>query len=106
MPSFENESENFVEVVLVQRGDRAALERGTVLKAAVQQINRAAQENPKANLEAVATQYGLSPDDLDMPRWWVGLTRIKCKAASVCPMKFVSELPVFPQVMSGEYNSC
>src|SRR5271167_3357155 len=75
VPSFENESENFVEVVVVQRGDRAALESGTVLKAAVQQINKAnapksaekqaAQENPKANLEAVAKQFGLSPDDLD-----------------------------------------
>jgi hypothetical protein len=30
VPSFENESENFVEVVVVQRGDRAALESGTV----------------------------------------------------------------------------
>ena len=28
IPSFENESENFVEVVVVQRGDRAALESG------------------------------------------------------------------------------
>ena len=75
VPSFENESDNFVEVVVVQRGERAALESGTVLKAAVQQINKAnapksadkqaAPENPKANLEAVAKQYGLSPDDLD-----------------------------------------
>src|SRR5271165_4099425 len=75
VPSFENESENFVEVVVVQRGDRAALESGTVLKAAVQQINKAnaprsadkqaTPENPKANLEAVAKQFGLSPDDLD-----------------------------------------
>ena len=75
VPSFENESDNFVEVVVVQRGERAALESGTVLKAAVQQINKAnapksadkqaAPENPKANLDAVAKQYGLSPDDLD-----------------------------------------
>ncbi len=75
VPSFENESDNFVEVVVVQRGERAALESGTVLAAAVQQINRAnapksadkqaTQENPKANLEAVAKQFGLSPDDLD-----------------------------------------
>src|SRR5208283_1560796 len=44
-------------------------------KVAVQQINKAnapksadkqaAQENPKANLEAVAKQFGLSPEDLD-----------------------------------------
>jgi len=58
VPSFENESENFVEVVVVQRGDRAALESGTVLAAATAQINkanapetankRALQEDPKA----------------------------------------------------------
>jgi len=39
VPSFENESDNFVEVVVVQSGDREALESGAVLKAAVQQIN-------------------------------------------------------------------
>ncbi len=75
VPSFENESGNFVPVVVVQRGDLEALKSGTFLKAAVQQINQAnapksadkqaAQENPKANLEAVAKQYGLSPEDLD-----------------------------------------
>ena len=75
VPSFENESENFVKVVVVQRGDRAALESGTVLVAATAQINKAnapktaskqaAQEDPKANLAAVAKQYGLDPEDLD-----------------------------------------
>lgn len=74
VPPFENESGNFVGVVVVQSGDLEALKSGTVLKAAVQQINKAnapksadkqaAPENPKANLEAVAKQYGLSPDDL------------------------------------------
>jgi hypothetical protein len=75
VPSFENESENFVKVVVVQRGDRAALENGTVLAAATAQINKAnapkiadkqaPQEDPKANLAAVAKQYGLDPSDLD-----------------------------------------
>ncbi len=75
VPPFQNESGNFVGVVVVQRGDLEALKSGTVLKAAVQQINKAnapksadrlaAPENPKANLEAVAKQYGLSPEDLD-----------------------------------------
>lgn len=41
IPSFKNESDNVVEVVVVQRGDRAALESGSVLKAAVSQINKA-----------------------------------------------------------------
>ena len=75
VPSFENESENFVEVVLMQRGDRVALESGTVLAAATAQINktnapktadkRAPQEDRKANLGAVAKYYGLVPDELD-----------------------------------------
>ena len=74
IPSFENESENFVEVVVVQRGDRAALESGTVLAAAAAQINKAnaptagkqaLQQDPKATLTAVAKRYGLTPDDLD-----------------------------------------
>ena len=75
VPPFENESENFVEVVVVQRGDRAALESGTALAAAAAQIvkanapktldNRDPTEDPKANLAAVARQYGLAPDELD-----------------------------------------
>jgi tetratricopeptide (TPR) repeat protein len=75
VPSFENESENFVKVVVVQRRDRTALESGTFLTAATEQINkesvpkttdkRTPQEDPKASLAAVAKQYGLDPDDLD-----------------------------------------
>ena len=75
VPSFENESENFVEVVVVRRGDRAALESGTVLVAAAAQINKAnaprttdkqaPQSDSRANLAAVARQYGLAPDELD-----------------------------------------
>jgi tetratricopeptide (TPR) repeat protein len=75
VPLFENESENFVKVVVVQRGDRMALESGTALAALTAQIDKAnasknagkqaAQVDPKANLAAVAKQYGLGPDDLD-----------------------------------------
>ena len=75
VPSFESETGNFVEVVVAQRGDRAALESGAVLKAAMQQINKAnapksadkqaAPEDPKANLNAVAKHLGLSPEDVD-----------------------------------------
>jgi tetratricopeptide (TPR) repeat protein len=74
VPSFENETENFVRVVVVQRGDRAALENGSVLAALTAKINQAnapksadkqAVEDPKASLEAVAKQYGLSSGDLD-----------------------------------------
>jgi hypothetical protein len=64
-----------LEIVVVQRGDRVALENGTVLAALTAQINKASalktadkqsrQANPRVNLAAVAKQYGLSPDDLD-----------------------------------------
>src|SRR5260370_12634804 len=75
IPSFENESENFLEVVVVQRGDRAALESGTVLAAATAQINKAnapktankqaPQEDPRANLTTVTKTNGQAPDNFD-----------------------------------------
>jgi tetratricopeptide (TPR) repeat protein len=75
VPSFENESENFVKVVVVQRGDREALESGTILAALTARINKANApktvdkrgplEDPKANLDAVAKMYGLDSGDLD-----------------------------------------
>jgi hypothetical protein len=57
IPSFENESDDFVEVVVVQRGDRAALESGTVPKAAVSQINKA-NASQSANKEATPENPG------------------------------------------------
>lgn len=75
IPPFENESENFVEIVVVLRGDRTALESASFLKAFAEKINEAnapktadkqAQlEDPKAKLEALAEQYGLNADDID-----------------------------------------
>jgi tetratricopeptide (TPR) repeat protein len=75
VPSFENESKNFVNVVVVRPGDRTALLNGTFLAAATAQISKAnapktgarrpPKEDPMANLALVAAQYGLNPDDLD-----------------------------------------
>lgn len=75
IPSFENKSDDFVEVVVVQSGDLEALKSGAVLAALTAQINKAnapkslgnepVKENPKANLQAVAKQYGLTSDELD-----------------------------------------
>src|SRR5271157_2209273 len=75
VPPFKNKAENFVRVVVIQRGDLAALQNGTVLRAGAEKINKAnapksadkqaAPENPRANLEAVAKQYGFPPEDLD-----------------------------------------
>jgi hypothetical protein len=75
VPSFEDKPENFVRVVVVQRGDRASLENGTVLISLAEKINKAnapktsnyqaAREDPKVSLDAVAKQYRLNPDEVD-----------------------------------------
>ena len=75
VPSFENKSDHFVEVVVIQHGDFEALKSGTVLAALTAQINKAnapksvgkeaVKEDPKANLDAVAKQYGLTSEELD-----------------------------------------
>src|SRR5271157_5063378 len=75
VPPFKNKAENFVRVVVIERGNLAVLQNPTALRAFAERINKAnapksadkqaAPENPKANLEAVAKQFGLSPDDLD-----------------------------------------
>jgi hypothetical protein len=74
VPSFENKSDNFVDVVVVKSGDRAALASPAALRAFAEKINKAnapksadkqAAEDPKANLDAVAKQFGLTPEDLD-----------------------------------------
>ena len=46
VPPFANESKNFLEIVVVRRGDREALANSTFLKALAQQINKA--NSPKS----------------------------------------------------------
>jgi hypothetical protein len=75
VPSFAEKPENFIKIVVVQRGDRAALESGLVLISFVAKINKAnapKTANPQAPppdhkeaLIAVALQYGLSAEDID-----------------------------------------
>ena len=75
VPPFKSKAENFVRVVVIERGNLAVLQDPGVLRAFAERINKAnapksadkqaVPENPKANLEAVAKQYGLSPEDLD-----------------------------------------
>ena len=75
VPPFENESENFVPVVLIERGNRLALENGQAVAAIAARVNErnsinavGATENPKSNqtaLEEVAREFGLAPDDVD-----------------------------------------
>jgi tetratricopeptide (TPR) repeat protein len=74
IPSFENESQNFVGVVVIERNNRVALEDGNVVALLAYKINRenaqkditrAVPDNPESNLTAVAKQYGLSPEELN-----------------------------------------
>lgn len=73
VPPFENESANFVPVVVVRRKDRAALESGFALRSMTAQINNAnvlgasepITQDPRNGLAQVAKEYGLDPDELD-----------------------------------------
>src|ERR1022692_603650 len=81
VPSFKNKAENFVRIVVIQRGDLAPLRDGNVVKAITEEIikkvrspnvtdpksadQQAPQESPKATLEAAAQKFGLSAQDLD-----------------------------------------
>ena len=76
VPSFENDSQNYVSVVLAERADRRLLEDPAALRAMVQRANqvgvpRAAErdksdgEQRKRALEEVAKIFGLEPQELD-----------------------------------------
>jgi tetratricopeptide (TPR) repeat protein len=74
VPSFENESDNFVPVVVSERGDRTALESGTVLVALAARINKASAASPQHGenigqradpLSEIARQFGLKPEEVD-----------------------------------------
>ena len=75
VPSFAEKPENFIRVVVVERGDRAALENGSVVTALAAKINtvktpKAANPqtpppNPQQALATVAGQYGLSTTEVD-----------------------------------------
>lgn len=75
VPSFEDKPDNLVRVYVMERGDRAALESGSVVAALAAKIDKAnaptssndqaTRKDPKVNLNAVAKQYGMSPYDVD-----------------------------------------
>jgi tetratricopeptide (TPR) repeat protein len=75
IPSFADKPENYLRVIVVQRGDRAALQSGAILAALAAKINKAnapkstnpkeSPPDPKEALLAVAKLYGLTPDDID-----------------------------------------
>lgn len=75
VPPFDNESQNFASVILIEPGDRAWLEYGIVTLALVSKINatnsfRAGADGPtdeqrRASLSEVADSYGLKPEEVD-----------------------------------------
>src|SRR4051794_1594434 len=76
VPPFENEAQNFVPVTLAERGDRTCLENTACIRAAAAQINkenapraareqRSSEEQGKEALATVATQFGLTPQEID-----------------------------------------
>jgi len=74
VPSFADKPENLIKIVVVERGDRTALESGTILASLAAKINKAnapksanphEQPDPKEALLVVAKQYGLTAEDID-----------------------------------------
>jgi tetratricopeptide (TPR) repeat protein len=78
VPPFENESSNFVEVVVSERGDRAALVSGTVIESVAARINKrvastqngqngqeSTKEQRAAALAEVASDFGVTPEAVD-----------------------------------------
>src|SRR5262249_26862167 len=75
VPSFENESANYVRVVLAARGQRKLLEDPDALRTMAQQINKANSGSPRDpgeketqrrhSLEQVAAGFGLTPAEVD-----------------------------------------
>lgn len=75
VPSFAGKADNFVRLVVIQRGDRAILESNDGLAALTARINKRnsamtsrkteSAEDPMAALNAVAKFYGVAPGELD-----------------------------------------
>jgi tetratricopeptide (TPR) repeat protein len=85
VPSFVDKPDNVVRVYVFQRGDRTALESGSVLASFAEKIIKANSpksagearppQDPKANFAAIAQQYGLKPDEIDQAiRAWADKT--------------------------------
>ena len=75
VPSFDNESENFVSVKLVGRGQKAALQDERVLVTLLKRLNDAtpltssdmelSEREREENRREVAEEFGLDPSDID-----------------------------------------
>lgn len=75
VPSFDNETENFVSVVLAKRSDKVLLENGRAISAITKSIlnelaskpteKRITDEDRRAVLKEQANKYGLMPEQID-----------------------------------------
>jgi tetratricopeptide (TPR) repeat protein len=75
VPSFENESDNFVPIVVAQRGDRTLLEDGTALEAIASRIAKKnaahtpgeekTEKQREVVLAEVSSLFGLTPEEVD-----------------------------------------
>lgn len=75
VPPFADKAENFIKIVVVQRGDKAALESGVVMASLTAKIIKenasrppsepTAGDDPEAALTKIAKRYGLSTEELD-----------------------------------------
>ena len=79
VPSFDEKPANFVEVILVKRGDRAMLENGSAIKAMASEIVQKASVKSSERQDAlkeVALEYGRSPEEVDLAirNWGKGTT--------------------------------
>ncbi len=79
VPSFDEKPANFVEVILVKRGDRAMLENGYAIKAMASEIVQKASVKSSERQDAlkeVALEYGRSPEEVDLAirNWGKGTT--------------------------------
>ena len=74
VPPYDNETVNFLPLVLADRGDKALLENGNALTAIAAQINKANSAKPKTPdpeqerrqaLATIAKAFGLAPEEVD-----------------------------------------
>jgi len=76
VPPFENEAQNIVSAVVVERRDKACLENSACIRSAAAQIDRATSRHSLAHvpgtkqqrteaLGTVAKDFGLEPEDID-----------------------------------------
>jgi tetratricopeptide (TPR) repeat protein len=71
VPSFDNKPNNFVEITVVKRGDRALLENGAAARAMAGEIVQGSPGGTKPvssdeALKLVAQKYGRTPEEIDL----------------------------------------